>query len=136
MYPDKFIECVAASGCETPELALMYKLAINLGARLELGTPVFDDEEDAEQRPVVFMDGYYGGLEAIEHVLGVSKADGTLVVGEGEKLTRVHGFEKVSGRAVCLELRDGVCGLGTKDVMRCDSPDLFKPVKPTLECPK
>lgn len=135
-YPEKYKSCVAATGSESPELALMYKLAINLGARLELGGPVFDDEEDMEQRPVVFLDGYTGGMEAIENVLGVSREDGTLVVGEGEKLTRVHGFEKVSGRAVCLELRDGVCELGTKDVMSMDSPELFKPVKPTLECPK
>ncbi|HWQ50446.1 MAG TPA: hypothetical protein VN369_01470 [Terriglobales bacterium] len=136
MYPEKFKECVDASGSESPELALMYKLAINLGARLELGSPVFDDEEDVEQQPVVFLDGYCGGIEAIERILGVSRANGTLVVGEGEKLTRAHGFEKVSGQAVCLELRDGVRELETKDVMKMDSPDLFKPVKPTLACPK
>lgn len=136
MYPEKFKECVETSGCESPQLALMYKLAINLGARLELGSPVFDDEEDMEQQPVVFLDGYYGGIEAIEKVLGVSREKGTLVVGDGEKLTRAHGFDKVSGRAVCLELRDGVCELETKDVMSKDSPELFKSVKPTLECPK
>ena len=135
MYPDKFSECVNAAGGATTPLALMYKLAINLGARLEIGVAVFDDEEDFAQQPIVVLDADFGGLEAFKYVLGISKEDNTVITGDGETLCRVHGFEKNANSVICLELRPGVLEMGLEDILAAASLELFKPVKPTISCP-
>ncbi len=136
MYNERFEACIERAGGVSKELAVMYKLAISMGARLNLGDNVAEEDEVATQDVIVVANGRSDGITALEDILGVSVDAGTLIIDGTEQLTELHGFEKVSKASICITINEDTRSLEIDDIMAKYASDMFVSSKAKFECPK